>query len=61
MQRVQVKFEVELPETEREPTWKEVEEWLRFEFRDNGSMKIANPLSSHEPEPVFGSFDWNYR
>lgn len=53
--RVKVEFEVDVPDVEA--TEEDVIEWLRFSFHDNGDMKIANPLSSKEPEPVSGTFD----
>ena len=59
--RVSVKFDVEIPKTDQDPTDDEIEEWLRYCLRDNGCMKIANPLSHHEPEPIFGTFDWTER
>lgn len=53
---VEVKMTVRIPKA---ATVDDVEEWLRFEFRDNGSMRNANPLSSCEPEPWGSSrFEW---
>lgn len=37
----------------------EIEEWLRFELRDNGMMSGNNPLSDYEPMPIFGTFYWD--
>ena len=54
MSKVRVTFDVELPNIEA--TDEEVEEWLRFNLHDNGSMSMKNPLADEEVEPVFPSF-----
>ncbi len=56
--RVKIEFEVELPDVDHTDT--QLEEWLRFEFRDNGCMKQANPFNGNEPDPIFGTFMWDY-
>ena len=62
MSRVRVIFEVEVPNAEAY-TDAQVEEWLRFSFRDNGEISGTNPLGRlrEEPEPVFGTFEWEWQ
>ena len=55
MAKIHVEFDVELPGLAKD---KEVEEWLRFELGDNGTISLDNPLEKFEVEPIFGSFDW---
>jgi len=56
--RIAVKFDIELPRIERPATDAEIEEWLRFELHDNGSMRMANPFADRAVEPIFGTFEW---
>jgi hypothetical protein len=51
-----VTFSVYLPPEGEDATMKEIEDWLRFSLRDNGSLDLSNPLSDCEPEPIPGSF-----
>lgn len=55
--RVEIKFEVEVPDVGA--TDEQVEGWLRFGFGDTGSIDCDNPLLEQigDPEPVFGTFD----
>ena len=54
--RVYVNFEVDVPE---DATDDQIEEWLRFRLNDNGCMDGDNPLSKHDVEPIFGTFEWD--
>ena len=57
--KVKIEFEVELNDVEH--TEEELEEYLRYTFRDNGSMSGENPFyGEQEPEPIFGTFEWEY-
>lgn len=56
--RIKIEFEVEIPDN-IEHTDNELEEFLRFEFRDNGSMSGDNPFKKLYIEPVFGTFYWS--
>ena len=57
--KVKIEFEVELNEVEH--TEEELEEYLRYTFRDNGCMSGKNPFyGQQEPEPIFGTFEWEY-
>jgi hypothetical protein len=56
--RVKIEFEVELPDIPH--TEEELEAYLRFSFRDNGELALINPFNDlGEPDPVFGTFEWN--
>lgn len=54
---LKVTIEVRLPAAATED---EVDAWLRFDFRDNGSIDSDNPLLHFSAEPwgSFGSFEW---
>ncbi len=54
--RVHVEFDVDI---QGNATESEVEEWLRYELHDNGSMRSSNPLIETEVEPVLWSFKWS--
>lgn len=58
--KVEIKFEVELPETEH--TKEQLEEFIRFEFRDNGRLSGDNPFNKkgQSCQPIFGTFEWEY-
>jgi len=56
MSRVTVEFDVELPVTK--VSGQQIDEWLRFELHDNGSISADNPLSDYEVEPIEGTFQW---
>jgi len=59
--KIKIEFEVNLPDVKHSQG--ELEEYLRYHFRDNGSMSCSNPFevaSDSEPEPIFGTFDWGY-
>jgi len=59
--RIKIEFEVELEDVENH-TEKELEEYLRYYFRDNGSLSTKNPFEKQgEPDPVFGTFEWEYK
>lgn len=49
----EVRFTVRLP---AEATPEEAESWLRFCLHDTNSMRVDNPLSRYEIEPVRGTF-----
>lgn len=48
-----VEFDIEIPIA---ATDDEIEEWLRYEFRD-GTMQ-AGKLSRYVAEPIPGTFEW---
>jgi hypothetical protein len=56
--RVKIEFEVDVPPVVG--TEQELEDWLRFVYNDNGSINSDNPyfVACGEPDPVFGTFDW---
>lgn len=55
---VEVELKIRVPKA---ATYEQVEEWLRFCLRDNGTMESANPLGGYEPEPWGNfSFDWRW-
>lgn len=58
--KVEITFEVEL--TDLEHTKDQLEEFIRFEFRDNGSLSGDNPFNKRGQrcEPIFGTFEWDY-
>ena len=43
--KVKIKFEVELPSVEH--TKEQLEEFIRFEFRDNGELSGNNPFNNN--------------
>lgn len=51
----EVRFTVRLPEGVC-ATQREVEDWLRFNLRDTGSLDNKNQLTDYEPEPLRGTF-----
>ena len=57
--KVKIEFEVELPDDIKH-TEQELEDFLRFEFNDNGSLSLKNPFAGRVYlEPVFGTFEWS--
>jgi hypothetical protein len=56
--RVKIEFEVDVPPVVG--TEQELEDWLRFVYNDNDTINSDNPylVSCGEPDPVFGTFDW---
>lgn len=60
--RVRIEFEVEIPTIAGVlMNDEQVEEWLRYELNDNGQMMRSNPLDGSEVEPVFGTFQWEWK
>lgn len=63
--RVKIEFEIELPDVKHSK--KQLEEYIRYHFRDYWSLSGDNPFyrfeEEHggEPEPVYGSFKWRYK
>lgn len=55
---VTVSFDVEIPDVD--VTDRQVEDWLRFELNDNGSL-MRSPISNNELEPIFGTFTWRWK
>jgi hypothetical protein len=55
MATIKIEFKMRLPVL---TTDEEVEEWLRYQLHDNGSMQLDNALSEYEIEPVRGSLTW---
>jgi hypothetical protein len=56
--RVKIEFEVELPNIPH--TEDELEDFLRYEFRDNGSLEGNNPFNKAQiggVDPIFGTFE----
>lgn len=60
MAKVRVEFEIELPDVNGEVNDDKIEEWLRFSYGDNGCMSCDNPFVADEPEPIFGTFEWEH-
>jgi hypothetical protein len=58
--KIKIEFEIELPDIEH--TEDELEEFLRFEYRDNGRLNGMNPFNNIKcnMDPIFGSFEWEY-
>lgn len=58
--KVEISFEVELPDVEH--TEEQLEEFIRFEFRDNGRLSGDNPFNKNREscDPIFGTFSWEY-
>lgn len=58
--KVKIEFEIEIPEIDA--TDEELEDFLRFEFNDNGHLSGENPYNKKEvrfsTDPIFGTFDW---
>lgn len=57
--RIRVTFEVQVP-NDVLFTDHQLEEWLRWSFRDSGEITQSNPLEKKDPEPspVAGTFDY---
>jgi len=55
--KVKIEFEVELPDVTH--TFDELEDFLRYEFRDNGSLSGGNPFYKAKiyVAPIFGTFE----
>lgn len=53
--RIEVKFTVNLPEDANDD---QITEWLEFGLQ-GGSMKMDNPLSTHDIEADSFSIDWS--
>lgn len=55
--KVKIEFEVELPNIPH--TFDELEDFLRYEFRDNGSLEGENPFNKARTQvsPIFGTFE----
>lgn len=54
MKIAHVEFDVEIPV---DATDDEIEEWLRYEFRDNGTMRACE-LSQYHAKPISRTFTW---
>jgi hypothetical protein len=54
---VHVSFDVEVPDVEVAD--EQIDEWLRFELNDNGTMWYS-PLTDKEVRPIFGTFHWRW-
>lgn len=58
--RIKIEFEIELEDVEGH-TEEQLEEFLRFEFGDNGHMSSLNPFyGKGSTDPIFGTFEWSY-
>ena len=55
MANIKIEFQMRLPVP---ATDEEVEEWLKYQLHDNGSMQLDNALSEYEIEPIRGSLTW---
>lgn len=57
--RVKIEFEVEVANVTC-ATEQELEDFLRFTFRDNGYIDSKNPfyVEGKRCEPIFGTFEW---
>jgi len=54
--RIKIEFEIELPDGNY--TDEEINEFVRFEYADNGCMSSENPIDCFDIEPIFGTFNW---
>ena len=55
--KVKIEFKVELKDVENY-TYKQLEDFLRYEFRDNMSLNGDNPfMEQSDCEPIFGTFN----
>lgn len=54
--RINVEFSVQIPV--ENVTTEQIQEWLRFELNDNGSIELINPLAHCELEALQGSIYW---
>ena len=57
--KIRVSFDINIPD-EYEDCHESIEEFLRFEYRDNGVMSGDNPLRNEIVEPIYGTFEWDY-
>jgi hypothetical protein len=58
--KIKIEFEVEVKEVENF-TEEQLEEFLRYNFKDNGMISSKNPFYDQlEIEPIFGTFEWSY-
>ena len=56
--KIKIEFEIELEDVE-EYTEDQLEEFLRYTFRDNGCMSCESPFYGQESvETIFGTFEW---
>lgn len=61
--KIKIKFEIELPEIEHSED--ELDEFLKFQFGDNGKMSANNPFYNSEclgdvSDPISDTFEWDY-
>ena len=57
---IKVEFEVKLPDFQH--TEKHLEDFLRYEFKDNNLLEGNNifNVKRTSAEPIFGTFEWDY-
>ena len=54
---IAISLKIKLPTAATED---QINEWLRFQLNDNGSMSVSNPLVHKTIEPVFPfGLDWS--
>ena len=57
--RIKIEFEIKLDTDGIEYTKRDVHEFLRYAFRDTGSIPMSNPfVDAEEPEPIDFTFEW---
>ena len=56
--KVKIEFEIDIKDIDH--TEEELEDFLRFEFRDNGVLSGKNPFKGESVDPIFGTFYWSY-
>ena len=56
--KIKIEYEAEIPDIEC--TDKEIEEFIRYECGDTGSMSRNNPFIEEIIEPIFGTFGWDH-
>lgn len=57
--KITLEYEVEIPDSIN-ASEDEIEDWVRFEIGDNGSLNGKNPLINERLKPIFGSLCLTY-
>lgn len=57
MKTIKVSFSVVAPETDKEPTAEEIEQWIKYCVGALGGISCKNPLAHYDMEAIGGSVD----
>ena len=57
--KIRIEFTAELPDINH--SQEELENFLRFQLRDNGKLSGGNPFRGQSVEPIFGTLEWEYQ